>query len=154
MKKYLFVLGFITIFSCAKKEEKATAEATVAQEKCADTTKGKSRFEMYETSEMAALMEKMYADNQKLKERIKNGEKIGEFPSHFLEIHKAVMTDESDNDAFFKSQADVFINSQKMIYEDPTNAKQHFNDGVDACVACHQVKCAGPIQRIKKLYIK
>ena len=154
MKKYLLVLGFIALFSCAKKQEKATAETTAAQEKCTDTTKGKSRFEMYKMSEMAALMEKMYADNQKLKERIKKGEKIGEFPSHFLEIHKAVMTDESDNDAFFKSQADVFINSQKMIYEDPTNAKQHFNDGVDACVACHQVKCAGPIQRIKKLYIK
>jgi len=154
MKKYLLVLGFIALFSCAKKQEKATAETTAAQEKCTDTTKGKSRFEMYEMSEMAALMEKMYADNQKLKERIKKGEKIGEFPSHFLEIHKAVMTDESDNDAFFKSQADVFINSQKMIYEDPTNAKQHFNDGVDACVACHQVKCAGPIHRIKKLYIK
>jgi hypothetical protein len=154
MKKYLLVLGFIALFSCAKKQEKATAETTAAQEKCTDTTKGKSRFEMYEMSEMAALMEKMYADNQKLKERIKKGEKIGEFPSHFLEIHKAVMTDESDNDAFFKSQANVFIQSQKMIYEDPTNAKQHFNDGVDACVACHQVKCAGPIQRIKKLYIK
>jgi len=58
---------------------------------------------MYEMSEMAALMEQMYVDNQRLKERIKNGDTIGKFPNHFLQIHKAVMTDEQDNDAFFQA---------------------------------------------------
>jgi hypothetical protein len=154
MKKYLFLLCFSVAIACAKKEAKPVVDAKAAQEKCADTTKSKSRFEMYEMSEMAALMEKMYVDNQKLKQRIQKGDTIGKFPSHFLEIHKAVMTDETDNDDFFKSQAKLFINSQQLIYEDPTNAKEHFNDGVDACVACHQIKCQGPIQRIKKLYIK
>jgi cytochrome c553 len=41
-----------------------------------------------------------------------------------------------------------------MIYKDPKNAKQHFNEGINACVSCHQVKCGGPIPKIKKLYIK
>ncbi|HMK07365.1 MAG TPA: hypothetical protein VK476_07540 [Flavobacterium sp.] len=150
MKKYLFLLGLTLIFSCAKKEEKAK------QETCAvdSTKKTKSRFVMYQASEMAALMEQMYVDNQRLKERIKNGDTIGKFPNHFLQIHKAVMTDESDNDAFFKQQAEVFIKAQELIYEDPKNAKQHFNEGVDACVQCHQQKCGGPIPRIKKLYIQ
>ena len=151
MKRYLFLLCCIATLSCAKKE-KAAVEEKAPKEKCADTAQ--SRFKMYEMSEMSLLMEQMYTDNVRLKQRILQGETIGVFPNHFMEIHKAVMTDPGENDAFFKSQADVFINSQKMIYEDPTNAKQHFNDGVDACVACHQVKCAGPIQRIKKLYIK
>ena len=150
MKKYLFLLGLIVTFSCAKKEEKAKQEACAV-----DSTKGtKSRFVMYQASEMAALMEQMYVDNQRLKERIKNGDTIGKFPNHFLQIHKAVMTDESDNDAFFKEQANVFIKAQELIYEDPKNAKQHFNEGVDACVQCHQQKCGGPIPRIKKLYIQ
>jgi hypothetical protein len=109
---------------------------------------------MYQMSEMAALMESMYIENEKLKERIKKGDTIGKFPSHFLNIHKAVMTDESDNDQFFKQQASLFIKSQEMIYKDPKNAKQHFNEGINACVSCHQVKCGGPIPKIKKLYIK
>ena len=99
-------------------------------------------------------MEQMYVDNQRLKERIKKGETIGAFPNHFLKIHKAVMTDESDNDAFFKSQAANFIKAQEQIYKDPKNAKKHFNEGIDACINCHQVKCGGPIPKIKKLYIK
>jgi cytochrome c553 len=150
MKKYLVLIVLMAVFSCAKKEEK------VKQQNCSvDSSKTtKSRFVMYKTSEMAALMEQMYVDNQHLKERIKNGDTIGKFPNHFLQIHKAVMTDESDNDAFFKGQAAIFIKAQQLIYEDPKNAKEHFNAGVNACVQCHQQKCSGPIPRIKKLYIQ
>ncbi|WP_296146916.1 hypothetical protein [uncultured Flavobacterium sp.] len=150
MKNFFILLfGILLLSSCNKQEEKKT----VAKKDVPAKTESK-QFEMYEMSEMAALMEQMYVDNQRLKERIKNGDTIGKFPSHFLEIHKSAMTDESENDAFFKKQAEVFINSQKLIYEDPKNAKEHFNAGVSACLACHQVKCAGPIPRIKKLFIE
>lgn len=134
----------LLVFSCNKKEE--------SKESCS-SDKGK-KFEMYEVSEMAALMEQMYVDNQRLKERIKKGDTIGEFPNHFMKIHEAVMTDESDNDAFFKEQAAKFIEAQKKIYEDPAHAKEHFNNGIDACLNCHRVKCGGPIPKIKKLYIQ
>ena len=109
---------------------------------------------MYEMSEMSMLMEQMYVDNQRLAARIKNGDTIGRFPTHFMKIHKAVMTDPAENDAFFKEQATKFIKAQQLIYDDPKNAKQHFNDGVDACLHCHEQKCGGPIPRIKKLYIE
>lgn len=109
---------------------------------------------MYEMSEMSMLMEQMYVDNQRLKERIRKGDTIGKFPTHFMKIHKAVMTDPAENDAFFKEQAAKFIKAQQLIYEDPKNAKKHFNDGVNACLSCHEQKCGGPIPRIKKLYIE
>lgn len=151
MKKVLVVILVViflvlSVVSCQKKAEKAT------EEKCEPKTEKK--LEMYQMSEMAALMEQMYVDNQRLKERIQKGDTIGQFPQHFLKIHKAVMTDESDNDTFFKEQAAKFIQAQEMIYKDPKNAKEHFNTGVDACIQCHQQKCGGPIPRIKKLYIK
>ena len=146
---FLILLSIFILSSCNKKEE----VKPVAKKEVPEKTDSKE-FEMYEMSKMAALMEQMYVDNQRLKERIKNGDTIGEFPSHFLKIHKSAMTDETDNDAFFKEQAAVFINSQKLIYEDPKNAKEHFNAGISACVACHQVKCSGPIPRIKKLFIE
>ncbi|UOK41978.1 MULTISPECIES: hypothetical protein [Flavobacterium] len=147
MKKgvVVFLLSGL-LFSCMKKEEpKAEAKKE---------TVGKKDFKMYEMSEMALLMEQMYADNLRLKDRIKNGDTIGQFPQHFTDIHKAVMTDENENDAFFKEQAVKFIKAQELIYQDPKNAKEHFNNGVDACLSCHQVKCGGPIPRIKKLYIE
>jgi|SRR5690606_8794246 cytochrome c553 len=150
MKKVLFIA---LLFSLACQNKETTSETPKADSAVTQAPK-KKKFEMYEMSEMAALMEQMYKDNENLKERIKNGEKIGEFPSHFMKIHGAVMTDKQENDEFFKQQAARFIKTQQLIYDDPENAKKHFNDGVNACISCHQVKCTGPIERIKKLYIE
>lgn len=145
MKRFIVLLtASVFLFSCNKKEE-------VKQEK--PVAKEEKKFEMYEMSEMASLMEQMYVDNQRLKERIKSGDTIGRFPSHFMKIHSAVMTDKQEYDVFFKDQAAKFIKAQELIYNDPKNAKEHFNNGVDACIKCHEVKCGGPIPRIKKLYI-
>ena len=147
MKKFLVLFSIVLLIGCNKKFEKSQSTSE-------SNTKTEKKFEMYQMSEMAALMENMYVENEHLKERIKKGDTIGKFPSHFLQIHKAVMTDETENDTFFKEQAALFIKSQELIYEDPKNAKQHFNDGVNACVRCHEVKCGGPLPKIKKLYIK
>ena len=152
-RKLLYILTAVLVFSCQKKEEKEGCAKDGDKESCAQPG-GKKKFDMYEMSEMSMLMEQMYVDNQRLKERIKKGDTIGKFPSHFLKIHKAVMTDDKENDDFFKEQAAKFIKAQQLIYDDPKNAKQHFNDGVSACVSCHEVKCGGPIPRIKKLYIE
>lgn len=149
MKNYL-LLGLALLFISCQKEVKK--DDTESQATC-DTISEK-KLEMYQMTEMALLMEQMYVDNKRLKERIIKGDTIGTFPKHFLKIHTAVMTDESDNDSFFKEQAANYIKSQQLIYQDPKNAKMHFNKGVDACLKCHEQKCGGPIPRIKKLYIK
>ena len=149
MKKFLLLpIAVVLIFTaCEKKGETVKAEPV-------KKAPSKKEFKMYEMSEMAALMEQMYVDNMRLKERIAKGDTIGSFPQHFLKIHASAMTDESENDAFFKLQAAKFIKAQQLIYSDPNNAKQHFNDAVSSCVQCHEGKCEGPIPRIKKLYIK
>ncbi len=143
MKQYLVLfLASIFLFACNKKQENCEKPAS------------EKKFDMYKMSEMAVLMEQMYVDNERLKQRIINGDTIGKFPSHFLKIHSSVMTDKQENDAFFKEHASEFIQSQEEIYKDPKNAKEHFNASINACVKCHEVKCGGPIVRIKKLYIK
>ena len=143
----------LLLTACNKKIE-AKPEAAVKKDSASCAKPATKEFQMYEMSEMAALMEQMYVDNLRLKERIIKGDTIGTFPQHILKIHSSAMTDESENDAFFKLQAAKFIKAQELIYNDPTNAKQHFNDAVTACVKCHEGKCDGPIPRIKKLYIK
>lgn len=144
MKQTIILFLSVTFFfSCTTKKEESVEKSTENTEE----------FEMYEMSEMAALMEQMYVDNERLKDRIIKGDTIGVFPQHFTKIHEAVLTDDTDKDAFFKEQASKFIIAQELIYKDPKNAKEHFNNGVNACIECHKVKCGGPIPRIKKLYI-
>ena len=145
MRNLHYIFFVVFLFSCKNEEKKTNSSEIVKDEES---------FEMYEMSEMAALMEQMYVDNQRIKDKIINGDSIGKFPQHFLKIHESVMTDEKDKDAFFDEQAKKFIEAQELIYNDPANAKKHFNDGVDACISCHQQKCSGPIPRIKKLYIE
>ena len=156
MKLRLLVFIIISsLFSCQKKEETVKKEAP-KKEACAKpkVTKDADGFEMYEMTEMAALMEQMYVDNKRLRERIINGEAVGSFPDHYLKIHTAEMTDPSENDTFFKARAKAYIEAQQLLYKDSKNAKEHFNAGIDACVQCHEQKCGGPLVRIKKLYIK
>ncbi len=142
MKKMLCFLSLVLLtISCQKKEEKKTC----SKEKT---------FDMYQMSEMASLMERMYAHNKQLRERIINKDTIGKFPEFFNDIFTAKFTDESDNDAFFKENAQKYIDAQKLIYSDPNNLKKNYNDGLNACITCHQGKCGGPIPRIKKLIIK
>jgi hypothetical protein len=149
MKHLSLLILFLTLFiGCNPKNEEN-------KEKCTSKSSiNEDAFEMYKMSEMAALMEQMYLDNELLKERILNGDSIGKFPEYFTKIKEAVLTDETDKDVFFKTQAISFIEAQELIYKDPENAKEHFNNGIDACIQCHQVKCGGPIPKIKKLYIK
>ena len=145
MKKIIVLVLVFGLFSCQKKEVKAEKKCNSVKEK---------KLEMYEMSEMATLMEQMYVDNKRLKERIQKGDTIGTFPKHFLKIFTAKFTDETENDLFFKQKAKDYITAQQLIYSDPKNTKEHFNAGVDACLKCHESKCGGPIPRIKKLYIK
>ena len=43
--------------------------------------------------------------------------------------------------------------NQELIYKDPENAKTHYSNAIQACISCHEVKCSGPIVRIKKLQL-
>ena len=149
MKKVLF-LTFATLFliGCQQTKEIKQEETVTTND-----TAAKKSFEMYEMSEMALLMEQMYVDNQRLKVRLEQGEPAGEFPSHFAKIHSAMMTDSTENDDFFKKQAKVFLEAQELIYKEPAKAKEHYSNAIQACIACHEVKCSVPIVRIKKLQL-
>ena len=145
MNKSLILFIVFCFFSCHKKEQNTADNET--------SCKKEKKFEMYELSEMASLMEQMYVYNLQIKSKIEKGESVGEFPEFFNKIYTAKFTDSSDKDPFFDEKAKAFIVSQKLIYSDTKNVKQNFNDGVTACITCHEGKCGGPIPKIKKLYL-
>lgn len=142
MSKLIYLLGIsVLLFSC---QNKVTEEQ--------ENTEPKEPLELYIPSEMALLMEQMYTHNLQLKHQITNDGELGEYPEQFDKIHTAEFTDPTDNDSFFQEHAQIYIEYQKDIYQSD-HPEKAFNQMVDACIQCHQVKCGGPITRIKKLYI-
>ena len=151
MSKFLVIcVASILLFSCQKRkvvtvDDKKDSASCVLKEK---------KFKMYEMSEMAILMEQMYVENLRLKDRISKGEAVGKFPEYYLKIQTSKFTDETDNDVFFKQNASLYLETQKILYTSKNNLEQHYNNGIDACITCHKEKCGGPIPKIMKLYIK
>lgn len=142
MKNIITICVFLMVIACAK-EKKAVEK------------KQEKNFEMYELSEMSMVMEQMYVDNQRLKDRIIAGDSLGAYPEFFDKIHTAKTTEPGQFDDYFKEQVVLFLETQKAIYnqKDQASQKKAFNKMVDACIQCHNVKCQGPIDRIQKLYI-
>lgn len=148
MKRLIALLCCSLCFiSCQNKQEIKDAEPIKKEEK--------KTFKMYQASEMAALMEQMYVENARVKAEIEAGDFTpGQIPDFFTKIHTATFTDPTDLDEFFKNEAERFLKAQALVYASPVDRKANFNQAIDACISCHTVKCNGPIERIKKLYIK
>ncbi len=141
MRIILYIIVLVSFFSCQKKQN---------PKNCAKPPK---KLEMYQMSELAVLMERMYVENLDLKQRIIDKKPLGNYPVVFDKIYNSKFTDQSDNDAFFQEQAKLYIASNKLIYKNDDNSKQLYNNSINACITCHKKKCGGPIAKIKKLYI-
>lgn len=154
MKKVFFLAVIIVFFFSCKKKELVSEVITADKDTVAVNKEIGKEFKMYTMSPMASLMEQMYVHNQVTKNKILKGEAIGTFPEYFLNIHTAEFTDETDNDIFFKTNAKLFIEAQRLLYAETENVNKNYNLAIDACITCHEKKCGGPIPRIKKLYLK
>jgi len=114
----------------------------------------KSTSDMYQPSELASLMRKMYEDNQQLKSQIEKGEIPKSFPEDFYTIHTAEATDPQEINEIFNAFAEAYLSDMEaIIASDSTTVTASYNKMVSTCVSCHQVYCQGPIPKIKKLYI-
>lgn len=141
---FTFLISLVFLLpSCTERESPVTKDVAV-----------KKKFDLYERSEMATVMLYMYEFNRQLKAKIENDETLLAFPDGFERIFKATLTDGHTRDDFFKVHATSFLAHQKAIHDNPENSKQAFNLMVSSCIACHEVKCHGPIPKIEKLYIK
>ncbi len=141
----------IFFISCKDKinQEKLTAKSSSTAESVSED------LVMYEMSEMALLMEKMFVENERLKKKIEEGKELGTFNSEYLKIHSAVLTDPNDrNDTFNSFSKALLVNQEAVFTSEGKEVKTQFNKMVQTCIACHQTTCMGPIPRIKKLLIK
>lgn len=146
MRSYYFVLFNILIFFGCQEQTKSTKT----------TEKEQIVYDMYERSEMANLMNQMYAQNLEIKNDILAGNMPKEFPLDFLKIHSVELSEFKERNEIFQSFSKLFIDAEKEIYntESTVPLEERFNRAVNLCISCHQTECTGPIPRIKKLLIK
>ena len=120
-----------------------------------DKSSQKKELVMAEISEMTKLMNEMYAFNESIRQQIIDGNLNTNYPNNFDNIHTAVLTKSKVRGLDFESFSKTFLNSEKEIFSDSQeNLTSRYNTAINACISCHNVKCTGPIPRIKKLLIK
>lgn len=145
MKQFIVIICLLVITSsCQNKVEEPVDKSE------------KIVYDMYEPSEMANLMNQMYAHNLKIKQDILAGKTPTEFPMDFMKIHSAEMSDFKSRNETFESFSNVFLNAEREIFNEDSEVPvdERFNNAVNVCVSCHQTECTGPIPRIQKLLIK
>lgn len=139
--KNIFYCFFVFILSCNKQVEKKDLP---------------QKYDMYESSEMALLMQQMYNYHEVIKQEIVNNKPLQTFPEAFLKIHTAELSDFKSRNENFQNFSKLFINSEKELFnpEAKTDLKNRYNNTIQVCISCHQTECTGPIPKIKKLFIK
>lgn len=144
MKLFLSFFALALLFSC-NNTKKETA-----------TIKEKIVYDMYQPSEMSLLMKSMYDYNVTVRQRILEGEKLDVFPSNFLNIHSAELSDFKSRNETFEGFSKLFIQKEKEIFDTNSSidVKQRFNSAINLCIACHKTECTGPIPKIRKLLIQ
>ena len=122
---------------------------------CKKETKNKVPFEMYQTSELAKMMEEMYVFNDTLKQQILSNRVLSEMTFDLEELHTMKMTDRFERDENFNKLAEVYKKYQSQLYNVAQDSLTTvYNNAINTCVVCHQGSCTGPIPRIKKLLIQ
>lgn len=106
-----------------------------------------------ERSELALTMRDMYDQMKLVKDSLKAGVAV---QTNYLERYKRIHTDRATEpekiDEVYNGMATLFISKYEAFERAvDTNKVEAFNQMLDACLACHQHKCPGPVKAIKKL---
>ena len=144
-RSFVLVAILLLCFNCKENEEPKSVEEDTKEE-----------LIMYQPSEMANLMNGMYAYNLQIKQQIINGETPVAMPLDLLKLHTAEMSNGHSRTAVWNNFVNVFIESQESVTDSISNIelKTRFNAAINNCLACHKTECTGPIPKIKKLLIQ
>ena len=132
------ILAFAVVcflcFNCKNKTEPKPTEK-----------KEKPELIMHQPSEMANLMNGMYAYNLQIKQQIINGEIPVSMPLDLMKLHSADMSNGHARTAVWNSKIDGFIEAQQTIADTLSSVelKQRYNAAISNCLACHKTECTG-----------
>ena len=132
LKLIIFSLIAVSIFACSQKDS------------------GDSKAEMYEASELAAMMRDMVEFSKDAKAKLANGESIDSVPTHFWNIKTAVGTRDEHLETPFQTMTEPYLKALEGIQRG--DSQQYYYDAsIAACKSCHGIYCGGPMSIINQL---
>jgi hypothetical protein len=131
MKYAILIILSITIFACSRtnKSEKA---------------------EMYQASELSAMMREMVVWSKEAKAILAAGDTITTVPKGFYDLAKQTATRGEHNEAAFQGMVPAYTNALKGI-ERRDSQQFYYDASIQACKSCHGVYCGGPLSVIDQL---
>ena len=103
-------------------------------------------------SELALLMREMFADVERIKEQVQNGEAVTVKVNHEKILSAHATEPAKAASAEFKTWGTAYLKGiETLINSSPENAEFAYTSLISSCMNCHQAFCPGPIVRIKKL---
>ncbi|MCB0794850.1 MAG: hypothetical protein KDB88_08945 [Flavobacteriales bacterium] len=111
--------------------------------------------ELKPPSELALLMRAMTAFSDSTRMRLSEGRSLPEKPD-LSGLFSATPTDgelEMDRDLFERFAQNYLDQVENLYAASGGDQVRLFNGTVNACSACHQVSCPGPLMKIRKLYL-
>ncbi len=103
-------------------------------------------------SELATLMRSFVADWKAARATLEAGGNVApRFPSH-SKLRCAWPTDPGDRNATFDGFAVSYLSAVKRFDESP--GQRSYEGVINACAACHEVSCGGPLEVINQLHWK
>lgn len=108
------------------------------------------KADMYEASELSAMMREMVIWSKEAKATLAAGDTIQEIPPHFYTLEKQTATRGEHLEVAFKAMTPAYINALKGI-ERRDSQQFYYNASIQACKNCHGVYCGGPLSVINQL---
>lgn len=116
---------------------------------------GSGGADLYEASELALLMRSMAAEQDSFKSNLLRGADSLIFPSSYVDLLEAKASEGMHIGEEYKAFANNFIAQMDSLkLSESSDLVSNHNLVVSNCVACHEMHCGGPIDRIEKLYIR
>lgn len=123
----------MSIFACSQNSDKASDKA-----------------DMYEASELSAMMREMVTFSKKAKATLAAGDIIMEVPQTFYDLSKQHGTRDEHLESAYQSMAPTYTDALHGI-ERKDSQQYYYDASIQACKSCHGVYCGGPLAVINQL---
>ena len=131
MKYIVFAFIALSIFACSQ-------------------TNSSEKADMYEASELSAMMREMVVWSRSAKATLAAGDTIQEIPQSFYDLAKQTATRGEHDEAAFQAMSPAYTDALKGI--ERRDSQQYFYDAsIQACKSCHGIYCSGPLDVIQQL---
>lgn len=149
-KGIVTLLLVLTVVAC----EHSQKSTPVKEDSSSNLREGITIIDGVERSELALTMRNMYDQMKLVRDSLEAGKDIKtNYLNRYKSIHTDVATEPEKIDEVYQGMAANFIRSYSDFESSETDKVKTFNNMLDACLACHQQKCPGPIKAINKLKI-